>query len=370
MRWLTLSSPDPETQRRGSTLLAALALSVVSFLVGAAVFWWIEPTHISSLLLLGGLSLLAVSAVLVRRHLDAAVGVYAVVLWLVVVGQPAVNGDLSTNAMLVPIAAIVLLTVARRGQTWLIVIWVVSSLGILLVVTTPEATIPLLRQVWLSNAALMTAAGLAIIAVAHRQLQIAWRRQQELANSVSAYDRLITELRQESLTDPLTGLSNRRAFDEVSDLPVATNGGGAVAVIDLDRLKSVNDTYSHSIGDELLRAFATELRSRMRRSDTLFRSGGDEFVLVSPSSGAEGLSHWLTSLEGAFASSSWPTLPEGVRPRLSAGVVSSGSAASLRDAVRRADDVLRRAKAAGGGQVLVEEAGGVGRMDGTGRDRS
>lgn len=353
-RLLTHVSPDPEIQRRGSTLLAALALSTVSFLVGAVVFWWVEPSHLSSLMLIGGLALLVLSAVLVRRHLDAAVGCYAIVLWLVVVGQPSANGDLSTNAMLVPVAAIVLLTVARRGQVWLIVVWIVTALGALLLVTTPEETLPLQRDIWLANAVLMAAAGLAIIVVAHRQLQIAWSRQQELASSVSAYDRLIRELQEVAHTDALTQLPNRRALDGVGGQPVVRAGTGAVAVIDLDGLKTVNDDHSHPTGDELLRVFAEQLRTRMRRSDSLFRSGGDEFIMVSRSGSAEGLSRWLMSRQAEFESSDWPSLPEGVRPRLSAGVVTVAPSMSLHDAARRADRVLQRAKTAGGGRVLVE----------------
>jgi diguanylate cyclase (GGDEF)-like protein len=87
-------------------------------------------------------------------------------------------------------------------------------------------------------------------------------------------------------TDPLTGLSNRRRFEErmESALLQARLDGGAVALLflDLDGFKAVNDTFGHAVGDQLLQVVADRLRSRLRRADLLARLGGDEFLVGLP----------------------------------------------------------------------------------------
>jgi diguanylate cyclase (GGDEF)-like protein len=89
--------------------------------------------------------------------------------------------------------------------------------------------------------------------------------------------------RHESRHDALTGLANRRAFDERLEAEMARarrHGGGlAVCLVDLDRFKAVNDTHGHAAGDAVLRAVAANL-ARVREEDAAFRLGGDEFGLL------------------------------------------------------------------------------------------
>src|SRR3984885_8178931 len=94
------------------------------------------------------------------------------------------------------------------------------------------------------------------------------------------------ELEREADQDPLTGLKNRRRFEE--DLKMAVARGrregttGAVLMLDLDHFKQVNDTHGHPAGDQLIREVADVLRERSRESDVLARLGGDEFAVVLP----------------------------------------------------------------------------------------
>jgi two-component system cell cycle response regulator len=91
-------------------------------------------------------------------------------------------------------------------------------------------------------------------------------------------------LRQRALYDPLTGLANRHLFfdrlDEVHRFSARHEEKYAVMVVDLDRLKHVNDTMGHEAGDRFIRAAANGLVCSMRTSDTVARAGGDEFVAI------------------------------------------------------------------------------------------
>jgi diguanylate cyclase (GGDEF)-like protein len=121
------------------------------------------------------------------------------------------------------------------------------------------------------------------------------RSQVELTKAATALmdanDKLLTL----SIRDSLTGIYNRRHFDEALNLEWARSRrmGNALSVlmIDVDCFKALNDRYGHQVGDECLRRIAHEISSRLRRADDLVaRYGGEEFVVVLP--GAE--------LEGAF----------------------------------------------------------------------
>jgi diguanylate cyclase (GGDEF)-like protein/PAS domain S-box-containing protein len=109
--------------------------------------------------------------------------------------------------------------------------------------------------------------------------------------ALQGVSRDVTELRQLqanladlALRDPLTGLANRRLFNELFDADLArTERSGlplAVAFIDLDELKNVNDSYGHEAGDMVLCETARRLQSIVRAADIVARLGGDEFVVV------------------------------------------------------------------------------------------
>jgi len=88
----------------------------------------------------------------------------------------------------------------------------------------------------------------------------------------------------ESHTDPLTALPNRRSLDRQFEAGLVraerTKGSCSVVVLDLDRLKEINDTYGHEAGDRALRAVGDTLRSTVRQDDLCARFAGDEFIVV------------------------------------------------------------------------------------------
>jgi len=114
---------------------------------------------------------------------------------------------------------------------------------------------------------------------------------------LDAVDAASGTLRAEARTDALTGCANRLALREelVRALGAATRSGLdlAVAVIDLDGLKAINDTGGHAAGDAALRSLASTLRGSLRAVDTVYRTGGDEFVVVSPLTDAAGAAAML-----------------------------------------------------------------------------
>ena len=107
---------------------------------------------------------------------------------------------------------------------------------------------------------------------------------QGAGRDVTELRRLQANLAAQALRDPLTGLANRRLFNELLEADLArTQRGGqllAVAYLDLDDLKEINDTYGHDAGDKVLCAMANRMQSVVRGADVVARLGGDEFAIV------------------------------------------------------------------------------------------
>jgi diguanylate cyclase (GGDEF)-like protein len=128
------------------------------------------------------------------------------------------------------------------------------------------------------------------------------RRIISMHRDIEAKSRLLEEA---ARTDHLTGIANRRAVEEFADKQIS----GAmrykfpvsVIVADLNKFKSINDTYGHSAGDEVLRYFAGILKANTRASDVCGRLGGDEFVLLLTHADSKGTSVLVERLQTALA---------------------------------------------------------------------
>ncbi len=113
-----------------------------------------------------------------------------------------------------------------------------------------------------------------------------------------------------ALTDGLTGLSNRRAFDESLDrewLRTLREGSQmSLLILDLDRFKEFNDRYGHQKGDDCLHAVAAAVRSAIRATDTACRYGGEEIAVILPAAGSAGASRVAEAVRAAIEALDFP----------------------------------------------------------------
>jgi diguanylate cyclase (GGDEF)-like protein/PAS domain S-box-containing protein len=165
------------------------------------------------------------------------------------------------------------------------------------------------------------------------------------------------ELRAAASTDPLTGLMNRRAFEEALDRQLAFSirhgSPGALVLIDIDGFKAVNDQAGHHTGDELLQEIAETLAEAVRTSDVVARVGGDEFAAILGEASAQRASEVATRMVEAVGRVVVPDeRGEEIGRSISAGVAAfdGGAGHSARELLIAADQAMYRAKAAGGGR--------------------
>ncbi|WP_419794375.1 GGDEF domain-containing protein [Pseudomonas palleroniana] len=163
--------------------------------------------------------------------------------------------------------------------------------------------------------------------------------------------------RQKALIDPLTGLPNRAAWSERLDQEVnAWHQRGnslSLAILDLDHFKRINDGYGHLAGDKVLKIIANVLSKRLRPSDFIARFGGEEFVLLMPDSLLADALAVGEVLRAAIEACPFHFKGEPVTITVSMGVAQflPGERSDL--ALKRADEALYRAKAAGRNKVLA-----------------
>ncbi|MEI9401483.1 GGDEF domain-containing protein [Mesorhizobium argentiipisi] len=164
-------------------------------------------------------------------------------------------------------------------------------------------------------------------------------------------------LEQAALTDSLTGMQNRRYFDDALreylqefrriDRPVG------LMILDLDHFKQVNDTHGHDVGDEVLRALAACLRGMTRYHDVVARLGGEEFAVVTPNMDVELLARFAERIRKAVANLSIMSGNVRLKVTTSVGLAVWDHKESAEDFYRRADRQLYEAKKQGRNRVCA-----------------
>ncbi|MBU1331917.1 MAG: diguanylate cyclase [Gammaproteobacteria bacterium] len=165
----------------------------------------------------------------------------------------------------------------------------------------------------------------------------------------------LEEQRQKALLDPLTGLPNRAAWSERLDVEMARwqryGGELLLAVLDIDHFKRINDDYGHLAGDKVLKILAGELAKRLRKSDFIARFGGEEFVLLIPSTPLEGGVQLLETLRESIERCPFHFKGVRVTITLSAGISAFTTGDRSTQVFERADQALYRAKRGGRNRV-------------------
>jgi len=168
---------------------------------------------------------------------------------------------------------------------------------------------------------------------------------------------LLTKLERQALEDPLTGLFNRRHFDEQTSklfsIAQLEQKRLSIMICDIDNFKSINDTYSHQVGDEVLIKVAQLFRDNVRASDVLARYGGEEFILTMPDTSTDLAIMVCERLRKAIESYAWSEINPNLKVTISLGLASDVSVESFEKMIAFADEKLYEAKRSGKNKLCV-----------------
>lgn len=179
---------------------------------------------------------------------------------------------------------------------------------------------------------------------------------------------VMNELRQDRDLDGLTGVLNRRGFEEQADCHVKSRRRAPLALIvcDLDHFKQINDTLGHHVGDAALKAFGGMLRKCARASDIVGRIGGEEFALLLPHTDIAGARDLAERLRSALSSDVHSIHRQDVRLSASFGIALKNPDDDLATLLMRADRHLYGAKQAGRNRIMSDPVQASSYVDNTG----
>jgi two-component system cell cycle response regulator len=186
---------------------------------------------------------------------------------------------------------------------------------------------------------------------------------EQLRQEVDRLRREHAEAREQAIRDALTASYNRRYLDQRLVALVEERGGGAdglaVALVDLDWFKKVNDTFGHQTGDRVLRRVVELLQDGLPDNGFCARYGGEEFVLVLPGLDSPAALGVVEAARARVESHPWHTIAAGLRVTISAGVASDRADAHPEAQLRHADGLLYAAKQSGRNVVAYHHDGEV-----------
>jgi len=181
---------------------------------------------------------------------------------------------------------------------------------------------------------------------------------QELEKRIHEIQILQTQLKEESIRDPLTRLYNRRYMEDAlqREFAHATRDGYPVSIImaDIDHFKKVNDTYGHSAGDEVLVQLSQLFMANFRMEDIVCRFGGEEFLIVMPETSAETAFLRIDALRRLLETTKLNLTSVSLQITLSAGIaVYPLEGSTIEEVVHKADQAMYRAKSEGRNRVVA-----------------
>jgi len=244
----------------------------------------------------------------------------------------------------------------RMTSSQAMLTWGLATCGLALVFLASDLPIGLPVTTQLQRAASMLCFVLVIGQCAFLGLfgatlrKILYQRSIELK---AAYQR-IEELAE---LDELTGSYNRRCIMRLLDTEMEKSRRAstpcAIALIDLDWFKRINDAHGHPVGDEVLRTFSITIFANIRPADCFGRYGGEEFLLLLPDTDGEAASRMLERLRSIVADLDWSAFSLGMRVTISAGVVTLRDVDTADTILARADSALYSAKAQGRNRIAT-----------------
>jgi len=163
--------------------------------------------------------------------------------------------------------------------------------------------------------------------------------------------RQIAELSRAAMTDPLTGLANRRAFFDFLEKIAEQHRPACLAILDIDHFKQINDRYGHAVGDQVLREFASVATRSLRSNDLIARIGGEEFAVLLLDATIEEAQRIGERLGACIAEVAFQTTGGAVPVTVSTGVAALTSDCDA--AFDAADRALYRAKTSGRARLAV-----------------
>jgi diguanylate cyclase len=174
-------------------------------------------------------------------------------------------------------------------------------------------------------------------------------RERDLLDSNEIIFRRSEDLRRQAMEDALTGLPNRRRFEQILQ---AEENGLSVVMMDVDHFKQVNDHHTHLVGDEVLRTLAELLRGNCRDGDIALRFGGEEFLLLVRDATPDGLVALAERTRCEVQHHDWQAVSRGLVVTASFGVAHSREARTGMERLALADARLLAAKVQGRNQVV------------------
>ncbi|MFG1380404.1 GGDEF domain-containing protein [Xanthobacter versatilis] len=165
------------------------------------------------------------------------------------------------------------------------------------------------------------------------------------------------ELERQGRIDPLTGLANRRGFDDLAQELIADKASHPQSLVyfDIDRFKGINDGFGHATGDLVLATVGGLVARVVMPRDVAARRGGEEFVVLLASTSARSAFHFAERMRAELRRTSFPMLPPGAVVTASFGVAERRPDEDLADLLHRADQLVYAAKHAGRDLVLTDD---------------
>ena len=168
---------------------------------------------------------------------------------------------------------------------------------------------------------------------------------------------LIVELKRDANTDKLSGLLNRRGFEQEAAAVLsrchARGVPACLLIADLDHFKQINDNWGHAVGDRVISLFGQQIAAQMDENMVAGRIGGEEFAVIVSGVGLGGARQFAESLRSGLSGQTAVKLPRGLAPTVSIGLCLSFPGTDLYGLMRQADEALYNAKGLGRDQVQV-----------------